>query len=34
MRNATDAAMLQSPAFRQRAARGIANGIALFVSRH
>jgi N-acetylmuramoyl-L-alanine amidase len=34
MRNATDAAMLQSSAFRQRAASGIANGIALFVSRH
>jgi N-acetylmuramoyl-L-alanine amidase len=33
MRNATDAAVLESPAFRQRAARGIANGIAHFVNR-
>jgi N-acetylmuramoyl-L-alanine amidase len=33
MRNATDAAMLESAAFRQRAARGIANGIVRFVSR-
>ena len=33
MRNGADATLLQSAAFRQRAARGIANGIALFVSR-
>ena len=31
MRNRTDAALLESSAFRQRAARGIAAGIALFV---
>jgi N-acetylmuramoyl-L-alanine amidase len=32
MRNGTDAARLESPAFRQRAARGIATGIAHFVA--
>jgi N-acetylmuramoyl-L-alanine amidase len=31
MRNRTDAALLESPAFRQRAARGIASGIARFL---
>jgi N-acetylmuramoyl-L-alanine amidase len=32
MRNQTDAALLESPAFRQRAARGIASGIVRFVA--
>jgi N-acetylmuramoyl-L-alanine amidase len=33
MRNATDAGLLESATFRQRAARGIASGIARFVAR-
>ena len=32
MRNRTDAALLESPAFRQRAARGIASGITHFIA--
>ena len=31
MRNSTDAALLESPAFRQRAAQGIASGITRFI---
>jgi N-acetylmuramoyl-L-alanine amidase len=31
MRNATDAALLESPAFRQRAARALALGLAAFL---
>jgi N-acetylmuramoyl-L-alanine amidase len=32
MRNRTDAALLESPAFRQRVARGIASGITRFIA--
>jgi N-acetylmuramoyl-L-alanine amidase len=32
MRNAQDAALLTSPAFRRQAARAIADGLARFVS--